>query len=762
LFRSKKLSLLMALVFAFTVIFPVAAMAADYSRIGSVSVVDDEGDRTLSSVKVTTTGGELSYGDTVILRLPKDFEFNGADGKPLSSWDYGTVSDNVYYGDYNKGCYIFIPNDEDNGLSAVGGATTSSETGIFDIEVLDDNEIMIEVNGNPSVVEDGQFFIYLNNVYVDEGFDGDIELTMDAPPGSGFDDASVVVGRVSGGAVDVEVTDSDNFSDSGYVTIRLTEDRAGAFDEDGESVKLILPDGFVWKGIDGKDIKGTKPADEDCYAWTVYGNGLDGKIKVDEDELILDISDDTSDAGDKATCIEIVAKIEVDDETDAELGDVIADVKGESDVTPSEVVVGTYGEYEVEISAADPTTVYAGKLEQEIADITIEEILDDSLVDGRTITLTLPSWAKWGVLPDSVSDGSVKLELSSFPGKDGQVAKYTIDQDGGNSATLDLEDMEVVLSPAAPVGDLVVEVGGTMGTNVELVVAEVVAPVEVTTSDVPTIIIGKAGQNLAEVTITEADAGVLTEGENLVLELPKDVEWDDYDVEVVEGDLELGDINDDDEILTIEIDDESNNASTIKVTGTVVAYRTVPEGDVNVSVKGESVIEVNDFDAIDEYYDANGDDYWTIETFDAIDYDKDGLFEDDTTVAKVKVATVGTPAPEETQLTTSITLGENGSYISDGRIMVQLRDAASALGVSEQNLFWDNATKTATFIKGDRAVQITEGKAQVVMNGIPLPTDKGAEIKDGRTYVSLRAAGVAFGATAEWDNTTKTATLTVK
>jgi len=754
LFKSKKLSLLMALVFAFTAIFPVgAAFAADYSRIGAVNVVDDDGDRELNAVKVVTTGGELQDGDVLILTLPDDFDFNDSTGAPLTSWDFGTVGNNVYYGDYNDGCYIYIPYDEDNGLN---GAGVAAGTDIFDVTVLDDNEIKIEVDGDPSVIEDGQFFIYLENVYVDEGFDGDIELTMDAPPGSGFDDNSVVVGRVSGGEVEVEVTDTDDFRDSGEVTLRITEDRPGAFDEDPESLKLVLPDGFVWDdAIDGTAI-GTGDVQ------VIYGSGLAGTIEVDEDELMVSITNDTGDAGDDATCIEITATIEVDDETEAELGDVIAEVKGESDVTPDEVVVGTYGEYDVTVEAADPEVVYAGMVEQEIADITIKEALADSLVDGRTITLTLPEWAKWGALPDSVSDGSVDVDLISFPGKDGRVAKYEITQTGGNDAELEFEDMEVVLSPAAPAGDLVVEIGGTQGLDAEVVVAEVKAPVDVTVSDAPTIVIGKSDQAIGEITITEADAGTLIEGKELKLSLPEDIEWDDYEVEVIEGDLELGDIDDDDEDLIIEIEDESNDPSTIKITASVVAYRTVPEGDVKVEVKGDALIEVNTEDEIDDYYGNDVGGYWQIQGLDAIEYDADGLFEDDTTVAKAKVAEVGTPAPADQKLTTSITLGENGSYISDGRIMVQLRDAATALGVAEQNIFWDNATKSATFIKGDRVVQLTVGDPQVKLNGVALPTDKGAEIKDGRTYVSLSAAGVALGATASWDNTTKTATLTVQ
>jgi len=751
--RNKKFCLLMALVFAFTMVFPFAAFAADYTRIGSVSVVDDDGDRALNAVKVVTSAGELEDDDVLIVSLPEDFEFNDSTGAPLANWGYGTVSNSVYYGDYDDGCYIFVPNDDENGLN---GADVANGTDIFDVQVLDNNEIKITIDGNPSVIEDGQFFIYLKNVYVDEGFDGDIILTMDAPAGSGFDDNEVVVGRVSGGEVEVEVIDTDSFNDNGDVTLRITEDRAGAFEEDAESVKFVLPDGFVWdNAIDGTAI-GAKDVE------VIYGKGLDGTVEVDEDELIVNITNDTSDAGDEAACIEINATIEVDDESEAELGDVVAKIKGESDVTLSEVIVGTYGEMGVDVTAKDSVVVYAGQLEQEIADINIEEVLDDSLVDGRTITFTLPSWAKWGALPDKVSDGSVDLDLVSFPGKDGQVAKYEITQNGGNDASLDMEDMEVVLSPAAPAGDLVVEIGGTQGINAEVVVAEVKAPVEVAVADAPSIVIGKSGQAIGEITITEADAEVIEDGKDLLLTLPTDVEWDTYDVEVTEGDLELGDIDKDGSVLTIEIEDQSNDASTIKVTGTVVAYRTVPEGDVFVKVKGNALIEVNSEADVNTYYGNDAGEYWEIENTPAIEQDDDGLFEDDKNIAKVPVAYVGTPAPSDQKVTTSITLGDNGSYISNGRIMVQLRDAASALGVEPQNIFWDNTTKTVTFLKGDRAVQVVVGDPQVKLNGIALPTDQGAEVKDGRTFVSLSAAGIALGATSSWDNTAKVATLTIE
>jgi len=111
--------------------------------------------------------------------------------------------------------------------------------------------------------------------------------------------------------------------------------------------------------------------------------------------------------------------------------------------------------------------------------------------------------------------------------------------------------------------------------------------------------------------------------------------------------------------------------------------------------------------------------------------------------------------------TVSIALGQNGSYLSSGRIMVQLRDAADALGVEPKNIFWDANSRTATFVKDERVVQISVGSTKLKLNGVELPTDKGAEIKNGRIYVPLSVAGIAFDAVAVWDSSTKVATLSL-
>ena len=85
---------------------------------------------------------------------------------------------------------------------------------------------------------------------------------------------------------------------------------------------------------------------------------------------------------------ELVLSFEVSDETKAETGDILVNVSGKSDRAGSdELVVGTSENGGVIEIIGEVPTVFAGQLEQEIADIQIREVLAESFINGRTITL---------------------------------------------------------------------------------------------------------------------------------------------------------------------------------------------------------------------------------------------------------------------------------------------------------------------------------------------------------------------------------------
>ncbi|NLO89054.1 MAG: copper amine oxidase N-terminal domain-containing protein [Clostridia bacterium] len=736
--RKKSIALIVTLAFLMT-LFPLALpafAATSYSRVGSLITVDDGDVYDLNAVNIKIDEEDIGKG-SVIVRLPSGFEIREGDKTTVAN-----------------GAYI-----KENYIEVVKGQID------YDVKDLDKNEFKLTLN-DVKDIGDVTIRINFNNIYVDKGFDGDIVAKFRAPAGSIFDDGEVVIGRVSGGKVTVEVLDDETFGDSGgKVTLWIEEDRPGALEKDKESIKFVLPDGFEWGTVsDVYVISG-----DFKYFETV--SKTDFEFVPEEDELHLKVNRSSK----EAAWIKFTAKIEVADERDAEKGEVVAKVRGKSDVTPSEIVVGVYGDYAVKVTADDPTTVYAGKVQQEIADFTLEEEIDGSLVKGRSITLTLPDWAKWGSLKDTVRDGDVVLRLDSFPGRDGTVAKYIVEtSEDASAAELEFKDMEIVLSPDAPEGDLEIEIGGTATKEMTVKVAEVKKPVQVTVDTTPTLVIGKADQAIGKITITEAEAEILNKGKYIVLELPKDVDWDDYDVEVTEGDLELGDIDADENVLEIEIDDDSNDPSTIVITGTVTAYRTVPEGKVEVSVGGEAIIEVNDTSPdgyLEEQYGKvkDGEDHWKIEGKKAIKYDRDGLWEDENSIADVIVANVGTPAGVGiskavfTIGSTTYTIDgveqtmDVAPYIKDSRTYLPVRYVGKALGISDQNILWSN--KTATFIKGDRVVQVTIGSKTMLVNGAKVEMDVAPEIVNGRTMLPIRWVGVAFGANLSWDNETKTVTI---
>ena len=748
--RKKTISLLVVLTFLMT-LFPLAlpAFAADYSRMGAVVAVDDDDVFPLNRVRMEFDAGELEENASVLISLPNGFEFRDDDDS-----DSDVMVDDDW-----------LAEGADNYFSVTEGTAT------VDVTMLADNEIKLEV----SEIGTGDVTLMLNlgAIYIDEDFEGDIPLEFYSAK-KGFDDGSVVVGRVTGGEVKVTVTDDEAFGDGGGdVTLRLREDRAGAFDVDAESVKITLPRGFEWDEYAG-DVEGEKSGD--YYAWLVDGDAdtIVGNVyfRIDKDELILDTSDAVG-TTDEASIIEIKARIIVEDETRAKAGDVVAKVGGESDVTPATIVVGTYGDFEVEVSADDPTTVYAGYLEQEIADITFEETIGDSLVDGRSVTLTLPEWAKWGALDGRYNDGSkAGLDTLTFPGKDGRVAKYVVDGGNTSAAEIDLEDMEVVLSPEAPEGDLEVEIAGSAGVKATVKVAEVKKPVAVEVDVNPVIGIGKADQAIGVITLTEAEAELIIQDKDLVLELPKDVDWDEFDVEVTDGDLELGRFKADDNLLVIPIDRDSSEASTITVTASVTAYRSVPEGRVVAEVGGDAVIEVNDYDAIEDYYDYDYNyDLYVGGAVAIADREWDeGLFADDDTIAKVQVATVGTPAPGEQKITAIFTLGStnyvlNGEdqtmdvapYAKNGRTYLPMRYVATALGIPSDGILWHNGT--ATFISAERVVSVTIGSNVMYINGAAVVMDVAPEISNGRTMLPIRWIATAFGVSVDWDAETQKVTV---
>lgn len=69
---------------------------------------------------------------------------------------------------------------------------------------------------------------------------------------------------------------------------------------------------------------------------------------------------------------------------------------------------------------------------------------------------------------------------------------------------------------------------------------------------------------------------------------------------------------------------------------------------------------------------------------------------------------------------------------------------------------WNAETKTAIVLKDGINVEVPIGACYVIKDGGIIPNDTAAVIKDGRTYLPIRAVLEAFGALVEWDSATQT------
>ncbi len=104
----------------------------------------------------------------------------------------------------------------------------------------------------------------------------------------------------------------------------------------------------------------------------------------------------------------------------------------------------------------------------------------------------------------------------------------------------------------------------------------------------------------------------------------------------------------------------------------------------------------------------------------------------------------------------------NGTPIESKGIIIDGRTMMPVRGVFEELGFevnWDNATKTATLTKSVVTVKMTNGDKGFTVNGKEIVPDVPQQIVDGSFMLPLRAVAEAIGARVNWDGATSTATI---
>ncbi len=93
------------------------------------------------------------------------------------------------------------------------------------------------------------------------------------------------------------------------------------------------------------------------------------------------------------------------------------------------------------------------------------------------------------------------------------------------------------------------------------------------------------------------------------------------------------------------------------------------------------------------------------------------------------------------------------------RTQVPLRVTMEASGCI---VTWDNVNKIASVEKNGTVVKVPVGFSYITVNGVVKLNDTAAQIKDGRTYLPIRAVLEAFGANVTWNSTTSNVEVITK
>lgn len=769
--RSRKLiSVLLTLAMLAALLVPMvgpAAAASSYSvsNVKTISPNAKGTNQTVGTVTITVDAGSVTsaaYNSTVYLELPEDFVW-----KYQAGGVFGSVTG-------NEGAMLSFPNNSQNDYGFNAGDVQLVEEG-------NGNRLKLKINSVSNVLKPGVIILQNVGIFVPSGAaDGPIKVTAIASSSSVFSAGSFDLAKIGAANVVISVSSTETLGPDGdYVTFYVKESSTGAMEQKTETLKFTLPSGFEWN---------LGAAQNNCEVyWNAGAAGLNGNtilnaLSLDNDDRTLRI--DNSAGILSGSYFKLKLKIDVD-ETTANAGDVEVSIGGKSTYEPSSLVMATYGDYGIKISALDTPDIKAGKYGEKIGKICIEETLKGSLIPNRTVSLTLPYGAKWAEVPslDWANTTTGGVTNNNFVGisNDCRTIKYVVTMPSGQTTTSDkaklvFKDGEVITA-ADFSGDLKVTASGSLGLTDEIVIGKVNPVINASVADKKELKIGVASQAISDLVIEETAKEVIANRTNAMtvnnnglvtdnggridgfvdVVAPPGVTFEVMPTVTVEGDVQLdssiqsASLTSDSRVVRIPVTSTSTKPAKITLSNIKLNVdRTVVEGDLKLWIGGTALVD----DVVTAVLTNNY------------------LFEPQRYAASVVVGTVITPAPGETRATAEFVIGSTtykvsgaektmdvAPYIKNGRTYLPVRYVAEALGVSEDNIIWDAATSKVTLIKGDKVIQLTIGSKAMIVNGVTITMDVPAEITSGRTMLPFRFIAQALGATVGWDEATQTVTL---
>ena len=567
-------------------------------------------------------------------------------------------------------------------------------------------------------------------------------------------------------------------------------------------VKLTLPKGIKWDKIaiggnlaaNGDAMTSEKPNADKVTAAGEYALANDGRSVY----IFLDVNDENA-VRQVAT---LTSTISID--RTASEGDIDVDItsykaygNGNSVSDASDLVIAKYGNESVEVKTvaeSDIPSVYTGfektnKDKYNWIQVTLKETVKDSLQSGRFIDFDLPEEVQVvkeaGIRATLDKDAKLKDAADFAKLNDGKNNKpdlidFDDDKDLSNfSVTVPENGAEVagnetwnaikantftlfipVTIQADYTGDVKVDIKGAKAgiddTTLTVAKAVPVVTVEAKTTDVKN---GVQKQAVSDIKITENVAGYMNAKSELRvsldnLGLTNALVFDDAKVEVTSGDLEINKTKVEKGVIIIPIKEESTKPSTITITGvSATLNRTLPEGGYDLKI-GEAGTGYTS--ALIDNQSYNDED------FDVAPVTVKGYINivtpADTNTVKVNASFV-IGKTSYTNNGTEVTM-DAAPYIAKNRTMVPIRYIANACGVTDENITWNQATRTATISGPNNVVTIKMGSNTITTSNGVITMDTVAVNSGNRIYVPARFIANALGATVTWDAATQTVGIT--
>lgn len=560
--------------------------------------------------------------------------------------------------------------------------------------------------------------------------------------------------------------------------------------DEGDEITLKLNSGFEFANNDNNKI--TIKAD---------GTTITPEVEYEDDEIVITVDGDISADVDTLTISGI--KVEATSAKEGATATIKVSASGNDSVS---IEVATVVDYAVSMSVdedEDVPVIYSGvdvdntgitdDSDHESLEVSIDETFAGAWDNSKKFTLSLPEGV-YAADVDVVVDG-IDLDREDFIDAydNGEYEYFEFDKRifEENDSDNDPYEMDVTFTLVADPdfeGDVVLTLSGDAMEEQKVTIAKFVKPYTVSAQQNDLTIDYRNTEIPTDVVITEAEAGLWEKGTEFALTLDK-IDFDD-DASVTADDksgMEIKDVKTKDGEIRFTVDSESDDEPATLTVSDLTLYmdRNLPAGAYDLNMYALDMLGV---DSAEKAEDFDGSDY---KAADKGYLTQTLLADEDTTVfvgdesddidytAKTGFVNIVTAGSDTTGFTTKLTvpIGENyliagetkveldaPAYINaEGYTMLPVRAISTSLGIDNNNVLWDQATKTVAILYGDRIISMTAGASVMYVNGSSIPTSSSVEIVNDRTFLPMRDLATALGVTdLTWDTdptTGKTTTV---